>query len=110
MIDSLCSGARASVSSMQASSDRANESVSKADLALSALNSIAEAVTHMKDMNHQIASAAEEQSCVAEEVSRNVWEIRKVAEETSEGAGLAFSAMNRLSDLAGTLDALLRQY
>lgn len=110
MIDSLCHGARASVSIMQASSVQASESVSKADQALSALNSIADAVAHMKDMNNQIASASEEQSAVAEEVSKNVWQIRKVAEETSEGASLASSAMNRLSDLAGTLDDLLRQY
>jgi methyl-accepting chemotaxis protein len=110
MIDSLCGGARDSVAIMQASSVRVSESVSQADQALSALNSIAEAVSHMKDMNNQIASAAEEQSCVAEEVSKNVWQIRKVAEETSEGAGLASSAMNRLSDLAGNLEELLRQY
>ncbi|GAA3915506.1 methyl-accepting chemotaxis protein [Litoribacillus peritrichatus] len=110
MIDSLCTGARASVSIMQASSDQAGESVTKANEALSALNRIAEAVSHMKDMNNQIASAAEEQSSVAEEVSKNVWEIRRVAEETSDGAGLASGAMNRLSDLAGNLDGLLRQY
>ncbi|GLQ30344.1 methyl-accepting chemotaxis protein [Litoribrevibacter albus] len=110
MIDSLCSGARASVSIMQASRAQAEESVSKAKEALSSLNQIAEAVSNMKDMNHQIASAAEEQSCVAEEVSRNVWQIRKVAEETSEGAGLASSAMNRLSDLSGNLYELLRHY
>jgi methyl-accepting chemotaxis protein len=51
--------------------------------AVTALRQIGEAVTVISDMNLQIASAAEEQSAVAEEINSNVATIRDVTESLS---------------------------
>ena len=50
---------------------------------MQALGKIGDAVTVISDMNLQIASAAEQQSAVAEEINRNVAAIRAVTETLS---------------------------
>ncbi len=57
---------------MHGSHRQAQGSVEQVDEAVAALQRIGEAVTVINDMNLQIASAAEEQSSVAEEINRNV--------------------------------------
>jgi methyl-accepting chemotaxis protein len=58
-------------------------------------------VAVITDMNLQIASAAEEQSAVAEEVNRNVASIRDVTESLSgqaEESAQISQALNRLAN------------
>jgi hypothetical protein len=51
-----------------------------------ALVGISEAVAHITEMTTQIAGATEEQTAVAEEISRNITTIAHLADQTSEQA------------------------
>lgn len=57
------------------------------------------------NMNAQIATAAEEQSNTADEINRNVDNIRGLAEHAASGAGQVTSASDELARLAAELPA-----
>lgn len=54
-------------------------------------------------MNAQIASAAEEQSSVAEEINRNIVNISRVTDESAEAAKQTSVASDRLAQAATEL-------
>ncbi|HYQ50841.1 MAG TPA: methyl-accepting chemotaxis protein, partial [Pseudomonas sp.] len=76
VIEGLQQGTEDVVGAMHEGQRQAQASATRMEQALPALQRIAEAVAVISDMNLQIASAAEEQSAVAEEVNRNVAGIR----------------------------------
>ena len=78
--------------------------------ALPALQRVGDAVTVISDMNLQIASAAEEQSAVAEEVNRNVAGIRDVTESLSGQADESARISQALNRLANQQQALMEQF
>ena len=86
MIEKLQSGARQAVKVMDEGRKQARASVEQAASAGDSLRTITSVVVSINDMNTQIASAAEEQSAVAEEMNRNIVNINQVAEETAGGA------------------------
>ncbi|TNF32759.1 MAG: methyl-accepting chemotaxis protein [Gammaproteobacteria bacterium] len=110
MIEQLQSGARSAVKVMSESITRAEESVSKAAHAGSALESITRAVSQIRDMNAQIATAAEEQSAVAEEINRNIVSINDVVDQTAEGSRQTSIASGELARLAVQLQQLVGQF
>ena len=86
MIERLQSGTRGAVAAMKQNQGHAQETVSQAARAGTARDGITAAVTRINEMNTQIASAAEEQGAVAEEINRNVSNISHVAETSAHGA------------------------
>src|SRR5690606_26215565 len=101
MIEQLQAGTQRTVKVMEQSRVRTEESVLQAEEADAALTSITQAVSVINDMNIQIASAAEQQSAVAEDINRNVNTIGEVANAVAEGAGESSSASAGLTKLAG---------
>ena len=75
-----------------------------------ALNSIAGSVERINDMNLQIASAAEEQSSVAEEINQNVVKIADIAQETSGSMQQIATSSEDLARLSTTLDQLVGSF
>ena len=71
MIEQLQSGATSVANAMNMSKETASNAVKRAEEANNALNTIRDAIQSISDMNIQIASAAEEQSLVAEEINAN---------------------------------------
>ncbi len=57
-----------------------------AEVTSEALRKVENSVSMITDMNMQIASSAEEQSRVTEEVNRNIVNINSVGKKTAEGA------------------------
>jgi methyl-accepting chemotaxis protein len=86
MIGRLQAGAGEASGEMARSRDLARVTVEKTAEAETALGRIREEVASINDMNAQIASAAEEQSSVAEEVNRNIARIHDGTIETSAGS------------------------
>jgi methyl-accepting chemotaxis protein len=110
MIDRLQQGTQQSVSSMRRSSDAGELTSEQANKAGESLDAIAQLIATINAMNAQIASAAEEQTAVAEEINRSVHQIAvavdSVADETERGAQTARS----LAGLGERLGALVRQF
>ena len=61
-------------------------------------------------MNSQIATAAEEQQHVAEDINRNVVDIKTVADEVAEVSVVAEGNAHNLSELATRLNALVGRF
>jgi methyl-accepting chemotaxis protein len=110
MIERLQAGAQEAVSVMEDSRSRASDSVSSAQSAGQSLESITRSVASITDMNTQIASAADEQSAVAEEINKNIVNINHAAERAADGAKQTSSASNALAGLAQDLQALVGQF
>ncbi|GAC1036761.1 methyl-accepting chemotaxis protein CtpH [Pseudomonas sp. No.117] len=70
------------------------------------LRSITTAVEAIRDMNRQIATAAEEQTSVAEDIARNLAEIVTVARHNEEDLQRTQSASERLQGVSQDLSSL----
>ncbi len=110
VIEGLQQGTRDVVDAMHGSHRQAQGSVEQVDEAVAALQRIGEAVTVINDMNLQIASAAEEQSSVAEEIDRNVAAIRDVTESLSSQAEESAQVSQSLNRLANHQQGLMEQF
>ena len=110
MIDRLQKGTQDAVTSMRRSSDAGDVTSEQANRAGTSLDAIAQLIGTINAMNAQIASAAEEQTAVAEEINRSVHKIAvavdSVADETQQGAQTA----RNLAGLGERLGALVRQF
>ncbi|QBF25170.1 methyl-accepting chemotaxis protein [Pseudomonas tructae] len=110
MIQQLQQGTRDVVRVMEDSQGKTDDSVQQAARAAEALESITQAVSVINDMNTQIASAAEEQSAVAEDINRNVINIGQVANEVAGGADESSTASAELTKLAEQQRRLINQF
>jgi methyl-accepting chemotaxis protein len=110
MIEQLQTGSKQAVKVMQESRQQADDSVQQAELAGESLQGIARAISTINDMNIQIASAAEEQNAVAEEINRNINNISQVTFETSEGTQQITLSSNELAKISKELQRLVAQF
>jgi len=109
-IESLQVGTKEAVQLMDESNEHSQHGVEQTSKAGDALMGIVNAVTTINDMNIQIASAAEEQGAVAEEINRNVVSISQIADQTSQGAEQTDHASGDLARLAVDLQTLVAQF
>lgn len=110
MIEQLQQGARNAVGVMEQGREYTEQSVDQIVEAGGQLEGITAAVERITEMNLQIATAAEEQSQVAEEMARSVSDIRTVSDEASEGAQHTASASQRLAELSQQLQTLTHRF
>ena len=105
LIHALQQGSRHSQVQMHDCRDLSEQAAAWAQQAGVALAEITAAVALSEQMNQQIAASAEQQSCVADEVSRNVSQIRHDAERAAQANQQTLSASQALA----TLEQQLRQ-
>ncbi len=110
MIEQLQSGASSVASAMHQSKGSAVEAVEKADLANDALQRIRDAIQRISDMNLQIASAAEEQSLVAEEINNNTVNIKDLSTQVADSANRTNEAMQSQHDNVCKQDEILNRF
>lgn len=92
MIEKLQQGSAAVALAMSESQTTAAEAVEHSRVADSALMSIRDSINQISDMNIHIASAAEEQSAVAEEINTNTVKIKDIVTQVSQQANEAAMA------------------
>jgi methyl-accepting chemotaxis protein len=110
VIERIQSGTRGVVATMHSSQSQAQNNAGQIHQAVQALGKISDAVTVISDMNLQIASAAEQQSAVAEEVNRNVSAIRTVTETLTGQATESAAISSQLNALANQQMKLMDQF
>ncbi len=109
MIAALQAMTRDAVEFMRESQLKADDCVQEAREAAQALEAITGAVAQMRDSNVQIAVAAEQQSQVAEELSRSVTGIRDVTERTVQQTLQSASTSAELAALSTELSRAIGQ-
>jgi len=107
MIAKLQSGVGAAVKAMNASHQMADTTVNESGKVQQALENILGAVGMIVDQNQQIATAAEEQTAVAQDIDQNIVEISQAGERTAEGASQTEQASRELSGLVARLKQLI---
>lgn len=110
MIDKFQSGILTAIEVMtksQQQTDLVVEKVSKTGETLRTINDYSSAIN---DMNAQIASAAEQQAVVADEISRNVVNIKQVTEQSSAATEQTSTASNEMAILGNNLLKLVQQF
>ncbi|VVO75795.1 Methyl-accepting chemotaxis protein McpU [Pseudomonas fluorescens] len=110
VIEKIQTGTRGVVATMHSSQTQAHNNAGQIRQAVDALGKISDAVTVISDMNLQIASAAEQQSAVAEEVNRNVSAIRTVTETLTGQATESAAISSQLNALASQQMKLMDQF
>ncbi|MBY8039551.1 methyl-accepting chemotaxis protein [Vibrio fluvialis] len=110
MIEQLQAGASSVSVAMNESKSTAEDAVAKSQLADAALQRIRNAIQQISDMNIQIASAAEEQSLVAEEINNNTVKIKDLSTQVSESAEEANIAMQVQTENVREQDAILNKF
>ena len=110
MIERLQQGAKDAGAAMNQGQDKAKHSLHQVERADEALNEISHAVARIKEMNSQIATAAEEQGTVAEEINRNIVAISDLSSESAQGAEETSQASSEQAQLAVSLDKLAMKF
>ncbi|EXF95099.1 methyl-accepting chemotaxis protein [Pseudomonas fluorescens HK44] len=106
MIGSLKQGADNAVSSMHSGQAATGTGVESSQRTGASLTAITGQVERISDMNHQVATATEEQSVVTEEINRNVQGISDLARAT---AGEVRACREDCQTLQRLADDLARQ-
>lgn len=109
-IESLVKEADQSYRAMSESRKKAAETVNHAKETASALDLVGAAIQVISDMNTQIASAAEQQAAVADEINRNVLNINDLSNQNREGSEHTTQASNELAQLAEMLNGQVSQF
>ncbi|EIC22653.1 methyl-accepting chemotaxis protein [Thiorhodovibrio frisius] len=110
MIERLQQASGRAVKVMEQSQQHAQSSLDSSAEANQSLEAISSSVITINDVNTQLASSAEEQSAVAEEMNRNVTRISDAAEGNAQAAAETKAASEQLSTLAGELEALVERF
>ena len=110
IIERLQKSADKSVEVMALGSEQAKISVQQAEVAGESLQQISQSVYAISDMNIHIASAAEQQTAVAEEINRNIASIANVAEDNAQNTQLTSETSIKLAKLANQLQTQLNRF
>jgi len=110
IVERLQTSASKAVGVMDSGKERADGSVSRAESVGSSLSEITHAISAINDMNFQIASAAEEQASVSQEIDKNVVNISNIAKETFMNAEQTTQTANSLSSLAHSLNSMVSRF
>jgi len=110
IVENLQQSAGQAAQQMNNSSEQASQGVTAVTEAGTSLEKIKTAVSTIKDMNIQIASAAEEQSVVANEINHNIVNIKGVSEQNTVGAEQTTVSSAELANLASSLQQMMSRF
>ena len=110
LIVGLQSGTQQVATIMDNSRGLTESSVELTRRAGNALGNITRTVSTIQAMNSQIATAAEQQSAVAEEINRSVLNVRDISEQTAAASEETAASSTELARLGTHLQALVGRF
>ena len=110
MIDRLQAGTQSAVEAMRRSSEAGDGTSAQANEAGASLDTMAQLIGTINSMNAQIASAAEEQTAVAEEINRSVHQIAVAVDNVADETQLGAQTSRSLAELGQRLGNLVGQF
>ena len=108
MISELQSGAKHAVDAMESGQQQTKVGVDHTRHAGDALSAIAEAVTTIKGLNHQIVSSTDEQNNVSSGIDETISNINSMAEQTTQGVEETARVIENLRTMAEQLQDNVR--
>ena len=109
-IEQLQNGVRKAVQAMEGAQVRAHSGSDRVGKTAQSLTVIAGEVNTINGMNTQIATAAEQQGAVADEINRNITTISAIADTTLTDASQTAQISDELVQLAAELNRLVKQF
>ncbi|WP_394209997.1 methyl-accepting chemotaxis protein [Enterovibrio calviensis] len=110
LIHRLQNESKRSVESMQISMDEAEQTSSKADKTREALEAITHSVATIRDMNSQIAVAAEEQNTVVNSINQTVESLNSLGKSTAVGAETLSNEAKGLTRITANVSEIVRKF
>ncbi|PQP01628.1 MULTISPECIES: methyl-accepting chemotaxis protein [Pseudomonas] len=110
LVAGVQSGTHAVASGMESSLLLSESSVEFTHRAVDALENITSKVSIIQAMNQQIATAAEQQSAVTEEINRSVINVRDISEQTASTCEETASSSTELARLGHELERLVGRF
>jgi methyl-accepting chemotaxis protein len=110
MIETLQNGSRKAVEAMNKSREQAQSAVDQADQTGGSIRTIANSVNKINEMSEQIASAAEQQNAVSEEINRNIVSLNDTATHSVENSEQITQASSDLARIANELQSLVGDF
>ncbi|PAJ73410.1 hypothetical protein CJF42_15970 [Pseudoalteromonas sp. NBT06-2] len=102
--------ARNAVESMNKGTDSAKECLAKSGGTFAIFKDAFQAMNEISDLNTQMATAANQQSMVAEEVNKNLVNITTIANKTTQGAKKIVNANHDIKNNIFNLYAALNRF
>lgn len=110
IIEKLQSGSRNAVAVMNRSRGQARSVVEQAVLAGTSLQTIAKSVSQINTMSAQIATAAEEQSAVTDDMNQSIVRINDMAIQNATGAERISMSGHALAGMVAELQGLVGRF
>ncbi|GAA5218586.1 methyl-accepting chemotaxis protein [Corallincola platygyrae] len=110
IIEELQLAANNAFEAMQLSRSTVDNTIEQSQVAGQSLDQIQFNITSINDMNTQIATAAEEQSSVAEDINRNVTSIHELSQQVEDDAQMILQQGEKLLDLSSDLKSELGKF
>jgi methyl-accepting chemotaxis protein len=110
LIGALQNGTRQVSAIMLSSRELTDNSVALTRKAGTSLGSITRTVSGIQSMNLQIAAAAEQQSAVADEISRSILNVRDVSEQTAAASEETAASSVELARLGNQLQMMVSHF
>lgn len=109
IISNVQSGAQQAVKAIENGQSSSEAGMQHVNLAGERLQQITLSIESIRDMNRQIATAAEEQTSVAEDISRNITDITDIASANQLEVDNTARASQTLHNLSGELSTLTQR-
>ncbi|KFE53372.1 chemotaxis protein [Pseudomonas syringae] len=110
LVSGLQNGTRQVSNIMLSSRELTDSSVTLTRKAGTSLSSITQTVSSIQAMNQQIAAAAEQQSSVAEEISRSIISVRDISEQTASASEETAASSVELARLGNQLQMMVSRF
>jgi methyl-accepting chemotaxis protein len=110
MIERLQTGAHDASTAIEAGRQQAENGLEQTRRTGEKLIELSEFVSRINDMNTQIATAAEEQSSVAEEINRNITNVSQLGEQNATASNETTASSEELARMAQHLQDLISRF